>query len=417
MMSRFTPTSGLIGGSLIGSGAVALLLLNGDVMGASGILSDVLLDPIGAFRDPNRRWKVSFLASFMVAANVHIQFQHDIVEKLMSAAQSEEQIYNPSKAAFIVGGFLVGIGTKLSNGCTSGHGICGLPRFSKRSFVAVMTFMGTGIVTTYVLSPLRSFSHITSFLRNNRNHTTATTSTTMTTVISEKGGLLLSLLVAVPVVFRSLIRNRKKTKAKEKEEDQKSKNENEEEIKKSMLINEQKDLGAALSGVLFAAGLGTSGMIFQTKLIGFLNFEGLWNKATFFDPTLICVMGSGIFCSWIGYQFVPEYSLLFTYDDERLLRGPLLTSSSSSSRDHQFVRFSIPAPSLQKIIRWDLITGASLFGIGWAMAGLCPGPALYSAAIGVVDVFVSWMPAFIVGSYMGGKIKTLSNGTFATYRR
>jgi uncharacterized membrane protein YedE/YeeE len=82
------------------------------------------------------------LASFFTAAAIV-----NIVDP--SCIQSERM---PSTLAYLLGGFLVGFGTKLSNGCTSGHGICGLARFSKRSFSAVATFMGTGILTTLALA-------------------------------------------------------------------------------------------------------------------------------------------------------------------------------------------------------------------------------------------------------------------------
>jgi hypothetical protein len=131
----FTPVTSLIGGALIGTSASALLILNARVAGISGI--------VGGLVEPRRGevgWRVAFVAGLLLGGLV--------VAWLVPGSVVPRRAVAPT--AFIaVAGLLVGFGTRLSGGCTSGHGVCGLSRFSKRSFVAVITFMATGGVAAF----------------------------------------------------------------------------------------------------------------------------------------------------------------------------------------------------------------------------------------------------------------------------
>jgi len=135
-MANFTPVSALIGGLLIGLAAVILLLFNGRIMGVTGITGGVM--------QPQRHdllWRVLFLASLAVAPILYA--------KAMSESITIE--VTGSLPALIIGGFLVGLGACAASGCTSGHGVCGLGRLSKRSLVVTVTFMATSIATVYVM--------------------------------------------------------------------------------------------------------------------------------------------------------------------------------------------------------------------------------------------------------------------------
>lgn len=129
----FTPYSGLMGGGLIGLAAAALMLLNGRVAGISGILG-------GLLRDGWRRldWRCWFLCGMLLAALL-----------LRVGGKIPPISIDTQWPLLLVGGVLVGAGTHLANGCTSGHGICGLARFSKRSLAATLVFMISGMVTVY----------------------------------------------------------------------------------------------------------------------------------------------------------------------------------------------------------------------------------------------------------------------------
>lgn len=129
----FTPVSALAGGALIGAAATLLLWSLGRIAGISGLLNAALEQREG------RAWRLAFLAGLVLAAGTWFAF---------SGAQQRTGFPMPW---LVIGGLLVGFGTRLGSGCTSGHGICGLARLSKRSLVAVATFMGCGFASVYVL--------------------------------------------------------------------------------------------------------------------------------------------------------------------------------------------------------------------------------------------------------------------------
>ena len=135
-MEHFTPVSALLGGLLIGIAAVILLLFNGRIMGISGIARGII-HPV----PKDVLWRVLFLVGLIVAPLVYTAVSGEAVAIHMTS----------SLPALIIGGFLVGLGTCTANGCTSGHSVCGLGRFSRRSLVVTVTFMFTSIITVYVL--------------------------------------------------------------------------------------------------------------------------------------------------------------------------------------------------------------------------------------------------------------------------
>ena len=124
---------GLIGGMLIGAAAVILYWFNGRIMGVSGITSKLLVKP-----DKDFWWRFVFVLGLVLGGLIYqMRFPVTVV-------------INASGLCLIIAGLLVGFGTVIGNGCTSGHGICGIARLSKRSIVATIVFMGTGILTVWV---------------------------------------------------------------------------------------------------------------------------------------------------------------------------------------------------------------------------------------------------------------------------
>ena len=138
-MENFTPLSGAIGGALIGLAAALLLALNGRIAGISGIVGGLLPPRAG-----DMGWRLLFVAGLALGALVVRVFTG---EPLAASTGS-------SSFMLVLGGLLVGFGSRLGSGCTSGHGICGLARFSPRSMVAVATFMGSAMITVFVLRHL-----------------------------------------------------------------------------------------------------------------------------------------------------------------------------------------------------------------------------------------------------------------------
>jgi uncharacterized membrane protein YedE/YeeE len=137
METVFTPIASLVGGMLIGLAAVTLMLLRGRIMGATGVLTGVLL-PASRY---DWTWRVLLLAGMFVGPWVYYTI----------AGQLPAIDVPASTPLLLLGGFLVGIGVTLGSGCTSGHGVCGMARLSPRSFAATATFMLTTGLTVYVM--------------------------------------------------------------------------------------------------------------------------------------------------------------------------------------------------------------------------------------------------------------------------
>jgi len=128
--------SALAGGVLIGLAATLLLWLSGRIAGISGIVGGVLQP-----RQGEVAWRAAFLVGLIAAGAAWLW--------LVPGAYTPRQGFPP--VLLVVAGLLVGFGTRLGNGCTSGHGVCGLGRLSLRSLAAVMTFMVTAVATTYIV--------------------------------------------------------------------------------------------------------------------------------------------------------------------------------------------------------------------------------------------------------------------------
>lgn len=127
----------LAGGALIGLAATFLMATLGRVAGVSGIWGGLMLRGGGG---GDRTWRLAFIAGMLAAGVVAAQVEPSSI----TAA--------PAPLAVVaVAGLLVGFGTRMGGGCTSGHGVCGLSRFSVRSLAAVMTFMATGMITVAIV--------------------------------------------------------------------------------------------------------------------------------------------------------------------------------------------------------------------------------------------------------------------------
>jgi hypothetical protein len=331
-----------------------------------------------------------------------------------------------SMVGYLIGGFFVGFGTRLGNGCTTGHGICGMARLSKRSFSAVVTFMGSAVATANVVAPDNSaLAKYTAFLRTDKPF--------------ELFNRWIGVAVVVPIVLAAafaLYNLRKSYKlinidAQEKvapvegstemillevhdhDEDAADPEQHQAGVpndttpddsievepkftatKKIPNRNERVNImdgvsklkPAAVAGVTFSTGLALSGMVKPSKIIGFLNLF-LLEKGTW-DPTLIMVMAGGSIVSWISYQFVSGHGVI---RNSYAMECPRRSSG-----------FSIPT---NKNIDSQLLVGSLCFGIGWGVAGLCPGPAMFLAASGTVPILAFWWPTFFLGAFIAQKIK------------
>lgn len=140
-MDNFTPLASLFGGALIGLSAVVLMLLNGRIAGISGITAGMLPGP-GTV--PDRGWRIAFVAGVIFAP---------LALMLVSGGRPDVAFVAPVPV-MILAGLLVGFGTVLGNGCTSGHGVCGIARLSTRSILATAMFMAAAVATTFIVRHL-----------------------------------------------------------------------------------------------------------------------------------------------------------------------------------------------------------------------------------------------------------------------
>jgi len=135
---HFTPGWAFAGGLMLGIAAAAFVLLNGRILGISGILGGLLRPRAG-----DTAWRIAFLLGMLSAPAIYHLAVGPVTMRI-----------DASWGMVVLAGLLVGLGTRFGAGCTSGHGVCGLARLSPRSLVATLAFMGTGFLTVFVLRHL-----------------------------------------------------------------------------------------------------------------------------------------------------------------------------------------------------------------------------------------------------------------------
>jgi uncharacterized membrane protein YedE/YeeE len=134
-MLEAIPSQALLGGILIGISAALLLAFNGRIAGISGILYNLLFNPLSS---SDRGWRIAFLTGLIVGGYLMLPVEFEL-----------RQDYSP--ILLIVSGLAVGIGTRIGGGCTSGHGVCGIGLMSGRSIAATLIFVASGIITVTIL--------------------------------------------------------------------------------------------------------------------------------------------------------------------------------------------------------------------------------------------------------------------------
>ena len=139
--AHFTPFASLTGGIILGIASAIFILVNGRILGISGIVGGLFPPKMG-----DTFWRISFLLGFAAAPTV---FHAVVPAQYITAPRIDA-----TDLVVVIAGLLVGIGTRYASGCTSGHGVCGLSRLSPRSLVATASFMGAGFITVYIMRHL-----------------------------------------------------------------------------------------------------------------------------------------------------------------------------------------------------------------------------------------------------------------------
>ena len=139
--THFTPFASLTGGIILGVASAIFILINGRMLGISGILGGLLPPKAG-----DTTWRIAFMLGLFEAPTV---FHAVVPAQFITAPRIDATDW-----MVVAAGLLVGIGTRYASGCTSGHGVCGLSRLSPRSLLATMSFMGAGFAMVYVMRHL-----------------------------------------------------------------------------------------------------------------------------------------------------------------------------------------------------------------------------------------------------------------------
>jgi uncharacterized protein len=311
-----------IGGGLIIALAASLnLLIKGRITGISGIL-------FGTITLNGFFWKINFLIGLLLSYSYFYCFI-----KRGFFETPEVFLQDLSLAGFFVAGLLVGFGTKLGNGCTSGHGVSGLPRLSIRSIVACGTFLtfGIGFATLKGNFPFLS----------NPEFISVTKDVGSDTFHYAFFGVLnfFGLLAPIWIILK----------------------------KKFELVH---DYVVSLStGIIFGIGLILSGMVKRSKIINFLNVT-----SNDWDPSLLFVL-----CSAVGLNLI-LFNIII-----RVKKTPLRAE-----------KFELPTKTKIDI---PLVLGSAIFGIGWGIGGLCPGPLIVNVLVYIPHT-LAFLSTCIIGQIL-----------------
>lgn len=331
--------SSVMGGSLMAVSASSFMLLTGRITGISGILRN-FLNPTAP--ENSDFWPHAYLLGLISSG-------------VISSGLFSKSFGNPSQLSpltLLVSGLLVGFGTSLSNGCTSGHGFCGLPRLSIRSAAAVATFMVTGIISSTLSRIVRIDALFSS----------------LSPAILDRLLRKLSLLPLLSIILFSRTFFRKSSplsafQARIKVED------------KWRVITDY--VVTYLCGFGFGWGLYFSGMCNSDKVHMFLDLFGPRG----WDPSLAGVMGSGVVINYFSFQALKKSSIKISTSSKDILVSSKLKIGN------------IPE---NKVIDSALIIGSVLFGLGWGLSGICPGPSLVLLGANKLSALTQ-VPAVLAG--------------------
>ena len=361
---QFTPVHALCGGALLGIASIAKLALTGRVLGVSESFKRPLTGDV-------RGSDAAFLAGLLFAGAMHTAISGGV------AAMPHEPMVPLAQVA--LAGFLVGVGSSLGNGCTSGHGICGNARLSPRSMAYTCVFMlfGFGAATLAGTNAALGIAEA-SALRNVAYPAAAS--------VAHWAALAAAAVAAFAALGFLASGSRGSSTARTlagktgnaglepllvSESDSVGATTNAQNVQRRLPSARQKKLDVVsdfVIGAIFGAGLVVSGMIHPAKVSGFLSAtSAAW------DPSLALVMGGALALC------VPGFALV-----RKTVKSPACAAD-----------FSTPTAT-----RMDakLALGGMCFGIGWGIGGICPGPAVVALASGVNPLPVAaWLAAMVAG--------------------
>lgn len=345
--------SGMLGGVILGVSVSGYLLLTGKLTGISGIIENVVI------ADNESVWNWPYIAGLFSSGLILMVWKPEVF-----GAQT-----TLSNQTIIAAALITGFGTRLANGCTSGHGLCGLSRLSPRSLVAVLSFMGSGALTAYITRNT-AVAELLKGSTADQSISNVQYDVTMTERIMFWLPTALSFAVS-SAAFSYLYHGKYKA---HKESLQKK--EKEEGLKHSQMDRLTHHLATYTCSMLFGLGLGISGMTNPERVVRFLDFAG----SAGFDPTLMGVMGCGVLLNLAA----------FSYFKSKEVQSLIPRECGTECLAKKIHMGMVPA---NMKVDWKLVSGSLLFGMGWGLTGLCPGPALVSLAASIKSaaLFVPFM--------------------------
>jgi uncharacterized membrane protein YedE/YeeE len=338
----FTPYTALAGGALLGVATVGKLALSGRVLGVSGAFK-------GLVRGSLEPWRLAFVGGLIAAG----------------ALARDVGVYDETMSRAMVGagravcaGALVGFGAAMGRGCTSGHGIVGNSRLSVRSMVYTVTFMMAGACSA-------TFGRTNEALGVNSGINVLARGAS--TPSDESAALWMKIAVASVAAFAatSYYIDHHLRKAGS---DGKGSVAHPPQSKKHTIDV----LVDSLAGFVFGVGLVISGMMSPAKVSGFLSVT-----ESSFDPSLMFVMGGAMALTAPGIRYIKAHTGV---------HRPKCA----------YNEFDFPKNSK---VDQNLLLGGILFGTGWGLAGVCPGPAIVSAVVNPSIEIAAWLGAFLFGMY------------------
>jgi uncharacterized membrane protein YedE/YeeE len=326
--------SGIMGGLLIGLTSSGYLYYTGRLTGLSGIVEGILL----ADAEDTKGWTLAYFMGLLSSGAVLYYVRPE-------SFGSELQGMTLTPLAMAVAGIVTGFGTRLANGCTSGHGICGLSRRSPRSLAAVLTFMCTGALSAYVSR--------NTFIADLIRHPVGITfeETAMQLVVPS-----LVTMTGVATLFNKRFFLNQMFFGSD---DDKPSN-------RAISYQKLQDYAISfISAFTFGIGLGYAGMCNPERVLKFLDFTGKGG----FDPSLMGVMGGGVLFNLVTFHVMAQ-------DESKNIK--------------------LDAHPENMKVDWRLIIGSAIFGLGWGLGGMCPGPGIVSlgGSIRAASIFI---PSLMLG--------------------
>jgi len=328
LVSAFDYGMASLGGFILSLACIINLLLKGRITGISGIFFGTITNM--NFKQPHEfLWRFSFVIGMTFTSSL-LRFSLPLETKLFD---SPDKFLNElSLIGYFVSGLLVGFGTKLANGCTSGHGLNGLARLSKRSFLSVFLFLSFAI-------GIATLRYNYKFLNENQAMKIANDLYNTEFHLIFFG--LFSFILFCIIIYMYI---------------------------KSTWENILDIFISFLTGSFFAIGLTISGMNRRSKVINFLTIYENW------DPSLMFVLFVGTGVNFFAFLIMKKY-----------YEKPILAE-----------KFGTPKKT---DIDWRLVLGSIIFGLGWGISGICPGPLLVTFFIYVPHLIIFFV-ALVLGGFL-----------------